>query len=154
MRRYKREVKDNAYIEKLLNTAEICRLGLSHDNKPYVVPMNYGYSNNKLYFHCAKEGKKIDYILANPNVCFEIEGEHQVVDGGDVACKWSMHFSSIIGFGKASIIEDYEAKIEGLNILMAQYSKNKSFQYTDKQVEAVAIIVVNIEEMTCKSSGF
>lgn len=153
MRRHEKEVKDKEYIEKLLTSSEICRLGLSHDNKPYVVPMNYGYSNHKLYFHCAKEGKKIDYILGNPNVCFEIEGEHQLVDGGDVACKWSMHFSSIIGFGKASIIEEYDAKIEALNILMAQYSKDKNFQLTPKQVEAVAIIVVNIEEITCKRSG-
>ncbi len=69
MRRTDREVKDTAEIMKIIEKCDVCRLGLSDGNVPYVVPMNYGYeySDGKLtlYFHGAKEGKKLQIIQNN-----------------------------------------------------------------------------------------
>lgn len=154
MRRSEKEVTDRVEIESILMNAEICRLGLCVDNKPYVVPMNFGYRDNCLYLHAAKEGKKLDMMRANPNVCFEVEGKSELVDGGEVACKWSMKFVSIIGHGQAKILEDREAKRAALDILMAQYSKGEGFTYQDKQLDAVVVIEIKIDEMSCKKSGY
>ena len=154
MRRSEKEVTDRAEIETILLNAEICRIGLCVDNKPYIVPMNFGYHDNCLYLHSAKVGKKIEMLKTNPNVCFEVEGKSEQVDGGEVACKWSMKFVSIIGNGRAMFVEDREEKKKALNVLMAQFSKREGFTYLDKQLDSVLVIVIGIMEMSCKKSGY
>lgn len=79
MRRSEKEVNDIHEIESILKQTSICRIGLCVDNIPYVVPMNYGYRDNCLYLHSAKEGRKIDIIRENPNVCFEVDTDIELV---------------------------------------------------------------------------
>ncbi|AKL95052.1 putative flavin-nucleotide-binding protein [Clostridium aceticum] len=153
MRKNEKEVKDIAEIEEILRRADICRLGLCVDNIPYVIPMSFGYRNNCLYLHSAKEGKKIDMMKANPKVCFEVEVGTKLVKK-DMACNWGMKFISIIGLGTARFIEERSDKKEALDIIMSQYSEDKSFQYSDEQIEAVTVIEVMITEMSCKKSGY
>ncbi|AOY76809.1 pyridoxamine 5'-phosphate oxidase family protein [Clostridium formicaceticum] len=153
MRRSEKEVRDIAEIEEILKRADICRLGLCVDNIPYVVPMSFGYKNNCLYLHSAKEGKKIDIMKANPKVCFELEVDTELVKK-DIACNWGMKFISIIGFGIVRFIEEKLDKKEALNIIMSQYSKDKTFEYRDEQIEAVTVIEIMITEMNCKKSGY
>jgi nitroimidazol reductase NimA-like FMN-containing flavoprotein (pyridoxamine 5'-phosphate oxidase superfamily) len=62
MRKKDKEIKDKELMESILKRAIICRMGLSENNVPYIVPLNFGYKNNFLYFHSAKEGRKIDMI--------------------------------------------------------------------------------------------
>ena len=131
MRRSEKEVKDIHEIESILKRAIICRIGLCDGNIPYIVPMNYGYKDNCIYLHSAKEGRKIDIIRENPNVCFEVETDIKLVHGGDIACKWGMKFVSVIGHGKARIIEDRNQKEKALAILMEQYTE-KNFIFQDK----------------------
>lgn len=153
MRRSEKEVKDIHEIESILKRAKICRIGLCDGNIPYIVPMNYGYKDNCIYLHSAKKGRKIDIIQENPNLCFEVETDIKLVEGGDIACKWGMKFMSVIGYGKARIIEDRIQKEKALAILMEQYTE-KNFVFQDKEVDAVSIIEVLIEEMSCKKSGY
>ena len=60
MRRKDKEIKDQQEIESILGKADVCRLAFSDNDIPYIVPVNYGYRDHCLYFHSAKEGKKID----------------------------------------------------------------------------------------------
>ena len=78
MRRKEKEIKDRKEIISILQKAKICRIGLSENNKPYIVPMNFGYKEGCLYFHCANEGRKIGIIKKNNNVCFEIDTDHKI----------------------------------------------------------------------------
>ena len=73
MRRNEREITDPKIIEEIIHQATICRIALYDADYPYIVPLNYGYESGALYFHSAKEGKKIDLIRKNSRVCFEIE---------------------------------------------------------------------------------
>ena len=57
MQRKELEIKDREEIEAILESGKVCRIAMSHNDKPYIVPMNYGYKNNILYFHSAKVGK-------------------------------------------------------------------------------------------------
>lgn len=154
MRRSEKEVKDIEEIEGILKRAKICRLGLCVDNIPYVVPMNFGYKDNSLYLHSAKTGKKMDILKLNPTVCFEVEGDTELVDGGEVACKWGMKFISVIGLGSARIIEDRTEKKEALDILMGQYAKEQNYEYNDKHIDAVEMIEIKIDQLSCKKSGW
>jgi nitroimidazol reductase NimA-like FMN-containing flavoprotein (pyridoxamine 5'-phosphate oxidase superfamily) len=60
-------------------SATVCHLGLADGGEPYVVPVNFGYANDCLYFHSAQSGHKIDLLKRNPRVCFEIDTDLQIL---------------------------------------------------------------------------
>ena len=153
MRRKDREIKDKKLIESIIKRASVCRIALSENDVPYIVPLNFGHKNNFLYFHSGKEGRKIDMIRRNNIVCFEIEIDSELVEAEN-PCNWSMKYYSIIGFGKAFLVEDFEEKREALDIIVEHYSGKSSFEYPEKTVNNVAIIKVKIESMTGKKLGY
>ena len=120
-------------------------------NQPYVVPLCFGYKDNALYFHCANQGKKLDILRKNNNVCFEVDINHELVKA-DQACDWGIKYKSVIGFGKAVFIEDVESKRKALNVIMQQYSE-KSSGYPEEAIKNTVVIKVEIESMTGKQSG-
>ena len=73
MRRSDREIRDRSSIDGILHAASVCHLALCDGDRPYVVPMSYGYDGDRLYFHCASEGRKLDVVRRNPNACFAVE---------------------------------------------------------------------------------
>ncbi len=73
MRRREREIRDQAGIQEILEKGLVCRLGLYDGQYPYVVPMNFGYRDGRIYFHCAAEGRKIDILQKNDRVCIEVD---------------------------------------------------------------------------------
>jgi len=105
MKRKDKEITDRMEIESILSQARICRIGFSQNTKPYIVPMNFGYKDGYLFFHCAQEGMKIDIIKQNNNVCFEVDINHEITDTG-IPCDWSTRYSSVIGFGKALLVRN------------------------------------------------
>jgi uncharacterized protein len=152
MRKTEREIKDIAAIEDILKRATVCRLALCDGNIPYIVPLCFGYKDNALYIHCAREGKKLDIIRKNNNVCFEVDIDHEVVKGTQ-ACKWSFKYKSVIGFGKAVLIEDIEGKRKALDIIMRQFSSD-TFDYPEETIRKTTIIKIEIETMSGKQSGY
>lgn len=153
MRRKENEITDKAAIEDIIRQSTTCRLAMCADNMPYIVPLSFGYKNKALYFHCAREGKKLDIIRQNNNVCFEMDTDQDVILG-EKACGGSVKYKSVIGYGKATIIDDDNSKRHGLDILMKQYSGQESFEYDEKSVANCYIIKVEIESMTGKISGY
>ena len=91
MRRKDKEIKDRKEIESIIKRATVCRIGLSENNLPYIVPMNYGYVNNRLYLHSSTQGKKIDIIRHNNRVCFEMDTDHELVKS-ETPCQWTMKY--------------------------------------------------------------
>ena len=151
MRRQDKEITDMAAIKSIIGKSHVCRLALSEDNRPYVVPLCFGYADNTLYFHSAAEGKKIEILKKNHNVCFEFDLGCEVVQD-EQACKWGMKYQSVVGFGKASFVGDPEEKRKGLDAIMEHYS-GKSFDYPDAAIKNIVLIKVEIESMTGKQSG-
>jgi len=152
MRRKEKEISNKEEIVKILKDSKICRIAIHDNDYPYIVPMNYGYNDNKLYFHCAKEGRKIDLLKKNNKVGFEIEQSHEIIED-DISCKWTTKFSSIIGFGSIKIIDDFDAKVRGLDILMTHHGKSDN-SYNEKAVNHVLVLELSIENITAKQSGY
>ena len=152
MRRADREIRDRKAIEDILERATVCRLGLCHRGVPYVVPLSFGYEDDRLYFHSAPEGRKIEIIKENHNVCFEVDVDQQIIES-DTACSWTVRYRSVIGFGKAQLLEDLAEKRKALDVILAHYS-DKAHEYSEGALEKVAVIRVNIETMTGKQSGY
>lgn len=150
MRRNDREITDVSQIEKIIRKSTICRLGLCDRKRAYIVPMNFGYRDRTLYFHSANAGTKIELLKRNPDVCFEFDIDHGIVKG-ETGCGWSTRYQSVIGFGKARIVENIEEKRDALDVLMANYS-DQQFDYPFSKVESILVFRVDIESMTGKQS--
>jgi len=151
MRRNEKKIKLIENLEKIIEEAQVLRVAMSTNDIPYIVPLNFGYKNNVFYFHCAKEGKKIDIIKKNNNVAFEIDIDDELIKN-EIACKFTMDYRSIIGSGIATIIKNNQEKIEGLNIIMKHYSGMKEFKYSEKAIDMIFVVKIEVLEMVGKQS--
>ncbi|MBC8434256.1 MAG: pyridoxamine 5'-phosphate oxidase family protein [Desulfobacterales bacterium] len=152
MRRKEKEILDREEMESIISKADVCRLGLSVDNIPYIVPLNFGYRDSCLYFHTPKVGKKMDMIKTNSRVCFEMDIDHEVVRAEN-PCDSSMKFRSVIGYGRASLLDEIEEKRRALDIIVEHYSGQVN-EYKEKMVDHLSVIKVQVESMTGKKSGY
>jgi nitroimidazol reductase NimA-like FMN-containing flavoprotein (pyridoxamine 5'-phosphate oxidase superfamily) len=152
MRREDKEIRDRTEIESIIERATVCRVAFSENDVPYIVPVNFGYRDDRLYFHSAPEGKKIEILKHNNQVCFEIDIDHEVLESGS-PCDWGMRYRSVIGFGTAFFVEDPEEKRRALDIIVQHYS-GKSSEYPQSAIDDVAIVKVEIQSMTGKKSGY
>ena len=152
MTKRERQVTDPEQIRHILDAARVLHLGLAVNNEPYVVPLNYGYimENGKLvlYLHSAQRGKKLDMLRANPNVFFEMDCD-RVPFESKLPCQYGMVYSSIMGRGVATIVEDVEEKKRAMTILMKTQS-GKDFEFNDRLVSMVAVVRVDVSEYTAK----
>jgi nitroimidazol reductase NimA-like FMN-containing flavoprotein (pyridoxamine 5'-phosphate oxidase superfamily) len=152
MRKQNQEIKDKSIIEQILANSEICRIAMIDNDKPYILPFNYGYKNNCIYIHSAPEGKKMDLLKKNNKVCFEIEQKAEIVKN-DKLCKWTTNYRSVVGYGEVEIITEHKQKKNGLDIIMAHYGMQKNVEYEEKQIESIIIIKLNITKITGKQSS-
>lgn len=123
----------------LLSATRYGRLGLSLNDLPYVIPMSYVYSNNKIYLHSRGGGRKIDVVSKNPNVCFQIDRLDKD--------RWS----SVIAYGKARLSSDEEAKLKMFDIFTQKGlggHGGKQFQREELEKMEMTIWEIEIEEMT------
>lgn len=152
MKRKDKEIAEKSGIEAVIDKSIVCRIGLSDDNIPYIVPLCFGYKDNTIYVHGSLKGRKIDILLKNQNVCFEFDINTEIIEGEN-ACNWSMKYKSVIGFGKAIFLKEPDEKQKALNIIMNQYL-NKTFEFPEKAINGTTVIKIEIESMTGKQSGF
>jgi nitroimidazol reductase NimA-like FMN-containing flavoprotein (pyridoxamine 5'-phosphate oxidase superfamily) len=147
-----RQIFDIDKILEILDKSKVVHIGLVDGDEPYVVPMNYGYTygNEKLtiWLHGGTTGRKYDLIRKNPKVFFEMECD-LIPFEGDVACKYGLSYSSLMGKGIATIIEDSEEKQKALSLLM-KTQVNKDFQFNEKLASVVGIIKIEVSEFTAK----
>ena len=152
MTKRERQVTDEKQIRHILDTAKVLHLGLAVDNEPYVVPMNYGYTMEEgklvLYMHSALLGKKLDMMRANPRVFFEMDCDLAPFEG-DKPCQYGLVYSSVMGRGTASIVEDVQEKIKAMAILMKTQT-DKDFEFNERLVSIVAVIRIDVAEYTAK----
>jgi len=152
MRRKDKAVSDYENILKIIRSCQVCRLALSQDNKPYLVPVCFGYDGTSIFFHTALKGKKIDIISVNNNVCFEFETHVAVIADETAPCDWSCSFQSVIGFGTVHELTTKDKKIEGLTHIMGQYSE-KNWDFENISLSGVKVWKITIDSMTAKQSS-
>jgi len=146
---------DIKVIEKIINKCDVCYLAMvDKDNMPYVLPFNFGYDSHYIYLHSGPDGKKIDILKSNNNVCIAFSTDNELFQRHDtVACSCGMKFKSVIAYGKVEFVEDYNQKIEILNKIMLKYT-GKEFTYNAPAVNNVAVFKVYIESITAKTVGY
>jgi len=130
----------------LLNRGREGILGTLGDHGyPYTVVVNYVYFQDKIYFHCAKEGHKIDNINNYNKVSFSVYDKVEIV--GE---QLNTHYQSILVFGKAKVIP---ATLEILLAIIHKYSDlelDKATKYIEKEIMDTAIVEIEIEYLSGK----
>ena len=171
MRRKDREVLGDENIAKIIEQCTTCHVAMVDDaGVPYVIPLSFGYSLNsgvlELYFHCAHVGKKLDCIRKNPNVAFSMCVENRIEIHEDVYCKSGRFYASVVGQGKAEIVEDSAEKCRGLSLLMERQAAGAAhgsssaqpmhatphkFEFTPAKAAAVTVFKITSTCFTGKS---
>lgn len=152
MRKINQEISDKTVIEDILRKSGIVRIAMLDGDRPYILPFNYGYSGNCIYIHSAPEGKKLDILGKDNRVCFEVEETAEIVPA-EVACKWATTYRSLVGYGRISILTDFNEKLEALKIIMSHNGATREQVFENKQVEFVVILKLSIEQVSGKQSG-
>lgn len=145
---------DQEVIAAIIHKCDICFAGVvDEENKPYVLPMNFGFRDNVIYMHSAPEGRIIDILKNNNNVCVTFSTDHEMAfQHPEVACSYRMRSKSVMATGQVTFVEDMEQKREALDILMANYS-DKAFKYSDPAVRNVKVWKIAVDHITCKEFG-
>lgn len=152
MTRRELEVKEPEKIVRILEECKVLHLGLVDDGLPYIVPMNYGFTMEEgrltLYIHSAAKGYKLDVIRKNPVCAVEMECEVEPFEGV-LPCQYGTSYYSLMGRGRATIVEDTEEKIRAMAILMKTQT-GKDFVFNEKLVSIVSVIRIDVSEYTAK----
>lgn len=116
--RSKANMLTNEEVENILKTSPNGTLALYGENGyPYSVPVNFVYSDGKIYFHGAAEGYKLDCIKKDPHVSFSVIGKDDIAKEN-----FTTLFSSVIAFGTIRVIDTMEEKIPVLEAMVGKYS--------------------------------
>lgn len=153
MRRPKREIKDLKDIQEIIKECKVCRIGMQSQGRIYIVPMNFGceYEDGQpvFYFHSAKVGRKIETLREEPEVCVELDCRHGLMEA-EKPCDHSYYFASLIGTGKARMMQTPEEKLYGLKVIMRHQTGTDFDNFDEKWINAVEVIKVKLEEYACK----
>lgn len=138
--------------EEAVGILRACPTGIlavtGDDDYPYTVPLNYVYADGRLYFHCAKEGHKIDGIRRNARVTFCVVERDEVVPKA-LATK----YRSVVVFGRARILTGDAERRDALEWLIEKYSsgyREVGMQAIEKEWDLVCVVEIRIEHMTGK----
>ena len=146
------QITDENQVRAILDEAKVLHLGLCVDNEPYVVPMNYGYTMEEgrltFYLHGALRGKKLDMIRANNRVFVELDC-NRVPFESDKPCQYGLGYSSVMGRGTATVVDDVEEKMKALTVLMKTQT-GKDFTFNEQLVSIVSVIRIDVAEFTAK----
>jgi nitroimidazol reductase NimA-like FMN-containing flavoprotein (pyridoxamine 5'-phosphate oxidase superfamily) len=136
-------------ISQFLFCARVGRVGISLEDGPYILPVGYGYGDNKIFFHSCYTGLKMEGIKKNPNVCFQVDESLSDI---------SMYKSVVIK-GEAKVIEDEEEMVPFLQALIDKYRVPVSFdeyigrsgRSREKEIAVVRIVVITPIEVSGRS---
>ena len=115
VRRADRAITDQEELDGVLSRGKFAVLAMCRDQEPYVVTMNYGYDRSRgaLYFHCAHEGQKTDFVRSNPHVCGTV-----VEDLGYVQGECAHEYRSVVLRGVMHVVEEPEDKRHAMDVLL------------------------------------
>lgn len=145
------DIVDMEELEAIIRRCKFCHIGMVDNDRPYVLAFNFGYDDQTIWIHCAREGKKLDVLKNNPNVCVEFDTDHRLFSRNEeVACSWRQAYRSVIVEGQAVFVDGYDEKMKGLNILMKNYS-SREFKYSKPSVDNIQVIKIPVAFISGRS---
>jgi len=150
-----RTVKLQDEINSIINKCYVGYIAMiGEDGTPYVIPMNFGIEGNYIYFHSAREGKKINNLKKNKHVSVAFSTDHQMyIRNESVACSYTMKYRSVLAHGFVEFIDNYYDKIAGLNVIMKHYT-GRDFSYNAPAVNNVCVFRIVVEKFESRVYGY
>ena len=149
MRRKDRAMSEAEAIS-ILETAQVGTLAtVSEEHIPYLVPMSFVYTQDAIYLHCAVEGKKLDNIRGNNNICFNVVEAVELLPAA-----FSTKYKSVTVFGKIAVVESQEEKRQSLIAIVKKYSPDfyeAGLQYIDNAIEKTKVLKIEVSRITGKA---
>ena len=122
---------------------------------PYNLPFNFGFDEDYIYLHSGGEGKKMNILASNPNVCIAFSNSEELAyQSADVACSHFMKYRSVLVWGAVEFVEDPEGKMAILNKFMKHYTGRDGFKYNTPAISNVKVFRVSTKNMSGKTYGF
>lgn len=150
MRRNKQLLSEEETIAILARRMNGVLAVTGDDQYPYAVPLSYVYADGKIYFHCARQGHKLDGIAANDKVSFCVIDKDE-----NVPHEFTSYFRSVIVFGRARVLTADEEKRHALECIVSKYSPGlteEGKREIEKGWKAVCTVEIEIEHMTGKEA--
>jgi len=149
-----RFLSKDAEMDAIIHEAQVCYVGMSDGEDPYVLPMNFAYENRKLYLHADTHGKKLDIIRNNPSVCVNFNtGNELFYRHKEVGCSWGMKYKSVNLHGKVRFVEEYDEKYRIMKLVMKKYS-GEEYEFSVPSIKNVVIMCIDVEKLTGKVYGY
>lgn len=149
--RMKQHQLSETEISALLSKAQVGHIGtINSEGYPYVLPVHFVYYKGKIYIHGLIQGTKIENLIANPKVGFEVDiMEGLILD--DKACDVNTKYQSVVIMGQAKMVHLVDKKIEILNQVVAKYTPQLAGQqYPENMLKGTGIIEITIDSITGK----
>lgn len=149
MRRFRQLLSESDTLAVMSRGTNGILACLGDEDYPYAVPVSYVYHNDKIYFHAAKAGHKMDAMAKHPKVSFAVVDEDTIV-----SAEYTTYFRSVIAFGKARIVEGDEW-LDGFQALVEKYSGDQPEAAKNQEIEGckrATIVAIDIEHMTGKEA--
>ena len=149
IRRYKQQISDEECIEVLKNAPRGVLSFIGENGYPYAIPINQFYDDrdNKLYFHGALQGLKLDLLKINNKVCFTAMDEGFIKEG-----EWALNIKSVVCLGHMETLNDHEKILDQCRRLARKfYPTEQSIEDEIKKAgSGVNMLVMTIDRMTGK----
>ncbi|MBU5626995.1 pyridoxamine 5'-phosphate oxidase family protein [Oscillibacter sp. MSJ-2] len=124
---------------------------IGEEGYPYAVPLSYVWDGEKLYFHCAKNGHKMDAIRRDPRASFCVIDQDQVVPE-----EYTSYFRSVIVFGTVRILEEDGEKWAAVKKIALKYAPDDSGENREEVIKrewkALGMLELTVDHMTGKEA--
>lgn len=164
MRRKEFHIENAAEVEQFLQEMSYGVLGTSsseEDGWPHLTPLNYVYTNGKLYFHGSRAGQKMRDLSASEKVTFCVSKEYAIIPSyftdPVIACPATAFFKSVLIYGHAETVTDLSEKALALEALMQKLQPEGGYKTIDEQdkdytarLKGVAVVGISIDSLTSK----
>ena len=153
IRRKEKEIKDRTEILRILNRAKYVTIAMVDVDGPYLATLTHAYDKNRnaVYFHCAKEGRKVDVLKRDSRVWGQA-----LIDLGYITGKCDHLYETAQFRGKVSFVDSPTEKRHALELLIAKNEEHPEpvirKQVTDDSISHVNIGRIDIEFMSGKRS--
>lgn len=148
--RLKDQQLDAAEANEIMNRCTNGVLSINGDNGyPYGVPVSYAYADGRIYFHCAREGYKVDLLKKDPHVSFTVVAQDDIIPED-----FNTLYISAIAFGRARLIDDPEEMRKIHGYIIDKYSKGheeSGDRYLDSSISEIYMVEITVDHITAKA---
>jgi uncharacterized protein len=149
-------VTQKGEILNIIAQSKICYVAMvDSEGKPYNLPFNFGFDEDYIYLHSGNEGKKVDILKSNPDICIAFSNSEKLAyQSAEVACSHFMRYRSALVWGSVEIIDNPAEKEKIMNKFMKHYTGRNDYKYGVPAIRNVQVYRVSTKHMSGKTFGY